>query len=267
MYLDIGQQAAFDRFQALFGGNDRLMYTVGVALGHSVPFFALNLLYSLLLVSAPSFPILEKVRRNPGKYPKRSLVLKCVLYVTLMHLLSPILPYVLYDRALRYHPRMFDDPVPSLEIILLQVVWAYICTDFWFYWMHRLLHTSLFYIPVHKQHHEFHITIGWAAEYAHPLELLLGNIFPVVFAPVVFRYHYFVFAVWVGIAMMGTTFGHSGFKVPVAMSSGFHDFHHTHNTGNYGSMPYWDRICGSDRDYRRFLEKGRSEKKRLSNER
>ena len=35
-----------------------------------------------------------------------------------------------------------------------------------------------------------------------------------------------------------------------------HDFHHSHNVGNFGGFfTFWDRVCGTDAAYRRFLEK------------
>jgi hypothetical protein len=42
-----------------------------------------------------------------------------------------------------------------------------------FYWTHRLFHSKYFYAKYHKQHHEYAGTIGFAAEYAHPLEQII----------------------------------------------------------------------------------------------
>lgn len=34
-----------------------------------------------------------------------------------------------------------------------------------------------------------------------------------------------------------------------------HDFHHSHNMGNYGGyFVFWDRLCGTDKPYRQYLE-------------
>lgn len=45
-----------------------------------------------------------------------------------------------------------------------------IATD---YWAHRALHYGPLYKKIHKLHHEFSAPFGLAAEYAHPLEILI----------------------------------------------------------------------------------------------
>lgn len=41
------------------------------------------------------------------------------------------------------------------------------------YWAHRALHQGALYQRIHKLHHEFSAPFGLAAEYAHPLEILI----------------------------------------------------------------------------------------------
>jgi len=33
-----------------------------------------------------------------------------------------------------------------------------------------------------------------------------------------------------------------------------HDWHHSHNRGNFGILSFWDWICGTDREYRDWLK-------------
>ena len=50
---------------------------------------------------------------------------------------------------------------------------------------HNLQHSRFLFARVHKAHHRFRAPIGFAAEYAHPVEFLVGNILPVFIGPVV----------------------------------------------------------------------------------
>ncbi|CUG67619.1 Hypothetical protein, putative [Bodo saltans] len=250
--VDIGQQALFDgAFQKLLaftGGDLRLVYVIFLTVAHSLPTILINgthYLIRLVLGDAA----LEPYRWQAGRQPPPALVRKCIMYVGAAHILSPLLPYSMFPRAYGYHPHLFSAPVPGILTLLLQYVVAFLFTDGIFYWTHRLLHTPMLYRWIHKQHHQFYVTIGLAAEYAHPIELLFGNVLPVFFASVVFRYHIAAFSSWVFIAMAGTTFHHSGFFFPLAPSDEFHDFHHSHVVCNFGSSPMWDWLCGTDKQW------------------
>ena len=62
--------------------------------------------------------------------------------------------------------------------------WHYIVAhwfnDVFFYWTHRLFHSSAVYPVFHKKHHTYTGSISIAAEYAHPVESIVSNIFPTV---------------------------------------------------------------------------------------
>lgn len=45
--------------------------------------------------------------------------------------------------------------------------------DAWHYFAHRGLHHKSIYKHIHKLHHEFSAPFGLAAEYAHPIEILV----------------------------------------------------------------------------------------------
>ena len=53
-----------------------------------------------------------------------------------------------------------------------EIVWQFllflIVEDTLFYWGHRMLHHPKLYW-IHKHHHEYHQTIGFASQYVHPL--------------------------------------------------------------------------------------------------
>lgn len=140
---------------------------------------------------------------------------------------------------------------------------SFIINDFLFYWAHRTLHHPLFYAKFHKQHHQFRATIGIAAEYAGPLESVLANGIPTIAGPILFGSHPFTFWLYLFLRIWETVESHSGYDFPWSIWSLFdwqggpeaHDFHHSHNVGNYGGVcfSFWDTLMGTDKSYREYL--------------
>ena len=88
---------------------------------------------------------------------------------------------------------------PSYGVLALQLVAAMVIEDACFYCSHRLLHTPALYARVHKIHHAYTHNVVLAAENAHPIEFLLGNLNPVVLPGVLLNMHLSTFALWVGL--------------------------------------------------------------------
>ena len=116
-----------------------------------------------------------------------------------------------------------------------------------FYAVHRLLHTPPFYW-IHKQHHEYNVTISLALVYANPLEHIVANLMTAglgltllsKFYPV----HIFTVIVWFIFRVIQSSDGHCGYDWPWALShclpfsagGDYHYFHHSNNSGNYGAI-------------------------------
>lgn len=81
---------------------------------------------------------------------------------------------------------------------------------------------------------------------------------------------------------METQDGHCGYDfswspyrlIPFSTSAAYHDFHHSHNVGNYSSFfSFWDTLFGCNNDYYAFEEKKKEildayeKEKQLFNER
>ena len=99
-----------------------------------------------------------------------------------------------------------------------------------------------------------------AAEWCHPIEDLFGNVLPTVIGPLLLRSHVMLFWLYVGSKLWQSLDAHSGFALPFPLSpwsairymdcAPAHDFHHSHNAGNYGGyFIFWDRVMGTDRAY------------------
>lgn len=144
-----------------------------------------------------------------------------------------------------------------------------IVEDFIFYWGHRILHTPWLYNKIHKIHHEYYNAISLCAEYAHPLEFSLCNVLPTSAGFLILgsNVHLATFAIWLSMRVFETIDGHCGYEfswspyrlLPLSGSSEYHNFHHSHNVGSFGSFfTYMDTIFQTNKDY--FTYKARKER-------
>ncbi|XP_013413905.1 methylsterol monooxygenase 1-like [Lingula anatina] len=154
------------------------------------------------------------------------------------------------------------EEMPAWYILMAQVLGCFVIEDTWHYWLHRALHHKSIYKHIHKIHHRYSAPMGMVAEYAHPAEtLILGMGF---FIPILlFCTHFVLLWVWVAFRLMETIDVHTGYDIPhlfhlIPFYGGAkaHDFHHMNFVGNYSStFTYWDKICGTDKQYKEYLAK------------
>jgi len=88
-------------------------------------------------------------------------------------------------------------------------------------------------------HHSYKGTIGFAAEYAHPLEDVLSGIIPTTIVCALGGAHFLVWFVWIGVRLEKAYETHSGYcfygtwlhYIGLTNSEGtaYHDYHHTQN--------------------------------------
>lgn len=87
---------------------------------------------------------------------------------------------------------------PSSMEIITQLIFCMIVEDFCFYWSHRTFHTKWLYKHIHKRHHEFVVPVCFASHYAHPIEVILGNVIPYSMGPILLstKMHFFTRICW-----------------------------------------------------------------------
>ena len=159
--------------------------------------------------------------------------------------------------------------------------------DALFYWSHRAMHESRWlYKHVHRQHHQFVHTVGLAVEYAHPAEDL-ANAVATMAGPLLLGAHMGVVWLYAALKLTQSIDAHSGYELPFPLSvwsvvdamdaapahgnphvrfflgcvaqmiseiSVRIGYHHSHSNGCYGGyFVFWDRLCGTDRAYKRWL--------------
>ena len=161
----------------------------------------------------------------------------------------------------------FDEKdLPDTKTLALSITFFMLVEDFCFHHLHKLLHTKKLYRMVHKVHHTHKVTISIAAEYAHPLEFVLSNMIPFATGPLILQNytHFYTLMVWFVVRMMESIDGHCGYEfswspyrlIPFSTSASYHDFHHSHNIGNYSSFfQLWDSVNSTNKVYFQHCER------------
>ena len=146
-------------------------------------------------------------------------------------------------------------------------VLSVIMHDFYFYWLHRLLHTKFMYRYVHYFHHKAKNTDSGVSFYFHFVETYLQFAY-MVFLVLIFPIHVHAVYFFVAWMILQNAYGHSGYylipkkisKHPIVakyMHFGPEHFHHhSSNKGFYGLYSrFWDSILNTaDKTYKDTLD-------------
>ena len=197
---------------------------------------------------------LARWRIQTGKTtrPPRAAVVKNLLVNQL--LITPAL-LVLLPVVLELRGWQVDTTLPGPVEVLVDLVGMGVFAAIWFYASHRFLHRPWWMKRVHRVHHEFRTTQAWAAEYAHPFEMVVANfgtlsIGVILLAPdLATLYLYTIVGTHTFVAH------HSGYAVPWFSWSVHHDWHHYKYTEAFGTYGILDRLLGTDKQFRE-LEDG-----------
>jgi sterol desaturase/sphingolipid hydroxylase (fatty acid hydroxylase superfamily) len=108
----------------------------------------------------------------------------------------------------------------------------------WFYFTHRLLHVPFLFRHVHYLHHRYSRTNAYCAQFAHPVEFVLGNLAGVILAPCIFTIHRTLFVTWVLLCLNQSILAHG---IPRT----YHSVHHIQYHMNYGVGVALDRVFGT----------------------
>ena len=153
--------------------------------------------------------------------------------------------YLIYDSI--------ETSFTSFWIIGLQVLFAFVVDDAWFYFFHRWLHENKFMLRhIHSIHHRATTPFPLEYLYAHPLEWMLGMIgVGIGFALIFIVMPINVYAIWIFglLRNLHEIHIHSDLELPFFSNVPFlsktkhHDDHHSKLAGNYASTFNWmDRI-------------------------
>ena len=245
------------------GLSDRAIFVLGNTCLVYFLFWPINiLLYYSYQVNVPAkklFLIQPGLQRDP------TLVKKNIQENLFSHIFAvPLLSYGIYDIFV-YFGLQIRSPLPSVFVIARDIAVAIFFADLLGYWLHRTMHHKSIYKHVHKKHHEYKVNIGIASIYAHPIEEFFTNIVA-VFGNMIMGSHVLVLWLWLAIRLMEAIFAHSGYhflaySLSFPFTGGdFHEYHHTHNVGNYGQFfIFWDWLHGTDVTYSHYIRSDKNE--------
>jgi len=155
---------------------------------------------------------------------------------------------------------------PGVMTFFSQLLFLMICEDFAFHIFHRLAHWRVIYPYFHKLHHTYINSVSIGAEHFHPVDYFFGILIPGTFGPNILgsHMHFATYLAWIVVRTGEGVDGHCGYEfpwspfrlIPFAASASYHDYHHTHNIGNYSSfLTIWDSIFGDNSTYLEYQKK------------
>lgn len=239
----------------LTGGlSERTSATIIGTLTHVALYYLMNVTFLAFDV----FRLFEqyKLHRTRAMMPRAGLLRDTMLSAIVDHFfVQPLFYWYLQPIGTNvFGSPSMTSPIPTFPRLCVCFLFAKVCNDLLFYWAHRLLHDPSLYKRVHKQHHSYVGTIGFAAEYAHWFEGLVANVLPTILPGVISGFHPVVMQSWILVRVEESYETHSGYAfigtwphrigLTNAEGAAFHDFHHSRNSGNF-SPAYMDYFFGT----------------------
>ena len=202
--------------------------------------------------------------KSVGDRPPWDLVKKSIQQQVVLHLTLRIAGlFGIYHFAEWMGMGFRTAQMPSFVVASLQIFGYVAVSAFLIYFFHYCFHINKTLYKIHKMHHEYRSTNGFATEYNHPLEFIPFVQLPTTLVPVATGAHCYVWFAFIAIRVFLTYSEHSGYAVPFlfpdsttlhgTLSQSLHhpvaqdncahlDAHHSRNVGNYSSSPLWDIV-------------------------
>lgn len=189
------------------------------------------------------FPNDNGITRESHKLTQTKLLSKLVINCLVTALFVPIIsqiPQIYYPGSLWYH-------------YLIKYAMFLLIVDIWFYYTHRLMHSSYLY-KWHSDHHAFIRPYALAGLYCSPLEMMFVNQLSVVIPFQLLGFSFNEVILFSLLVPLNVLKGHAGLHersdVPkwiphFLVESSEHDSHHATLTCNYGIFYLLDRLHGT----------------------
>ena len=248
------------------GYSDQILFTVASLQIIFIAFY----LHGWFFILADWYGFMDKYAIRSGKHRLPSLEMQwtAVREASIdLFLIKPVVLYFIYPFVGNIFI-IFDGVLPSMGEVFLQWLSMNLIFSTSLYFFHRAMHHKYLYQYIHKRHHTYHDTVGFTAQYAHPVEGMISA-FHVIFGIMIVRPHFLVYCIFLATTMTEIIDSHAGYDVPWSWlypwsdryfwGSGAraHDYHHSHNLGIYGGglTGLWDKLLGTDADFVKFESK------------
>ncbi|KAF9510473.1 hypothetical protein BS47DRAFT_1331664 [Hydnum rufescens UP504] len=229
-----------------------------VYFGRCVPWFIIDMM-----------PYFRRWKLQPNKIPTKKEQWECTRLVLLTHFTIEL------PQIWAFHPlaealgmQTWQVPFPSWQKMVPQIALFFVLEDAWHYVSHQALHYGPLYRNIHKLHHRYSAPFGLAAEFAHPLEILIlgtGTVGgPLLYCYLTHDLHILTVYIWIFLRLHQAVDAHSGYDFPWSLhnflpfwsGAEHHDFHHMAFTNNYSTSFRWlDFIFGTDDKYRAYKKR------------
>ncbi|WVQ62145.1 hypothetical protein V866_006641 [Kwoniella sp. B9012] len=246
-------------------GNPVLATGVMSFLLHEIVYFGRAIPW--LIIDA--IPYFHQWKIQPDKHITKEQIWKCTKVVLITHFTCELpLIYLFHPICCYFGMATYEVPFSSLGLMAAQIAFFFVFEDTFHYWAHRGLHYGPFYKNIHKLHHEFSAPIGLAAEYAHPLEVLIlaqGTISgPFIYCLFRKDLHILTVYIWITLRLWQAVDAHSGYDFPWSLrhiipfwaGADHHDYHHMAFTNCFStSFRWWDFSLGTDAKYHAYKKR------------
>jgi len=259
----------------LFIGDPVIATGLMSFLMHEIVYFG----RSIPWIIVDAIPYFRRWKLQPNKIPTKQEQWECTKLVLFSHFTIEL------PAIWTFHPlteffgmKTWQVPMPSWGAIAIQVAIFFVYEDMFHFFAHQFLHWGPMYKNIHKIHHKYSAPFGLAAEYAHPLEVLIlgaGTLTgPMLYTYITGDFHIFTMYIWITLRLFQAIDAHSGYDFPWSLQhilpfwagAEHHDFHHMAFVNNFATSFRWcDMLFGTDTKYHEHVKRVKAAKKSAKN--
>ncbi|XP_065342982.1 fatty acid hydroxylase domain-containing protein 2-like [Cloeon dipterum] len=237
-----------------YGQDEEKFYVFGLTLLTMTVFWGIGSIYIFMdLTNWPKFMRKYKIQPGTNEPLDKSKLIQGALQGVFNQIVVGLPVAMLAYKLMQWRGMPPTRELPTFQRVLFELPIFILIEEFGFYYSHRLLHHKSIYKYIHKKHHEWTAPVSVMAIYCHPVEHFFSNMFPILLGPFLLGSHMATGILWFILAIITTLNDHSGYHMPFAFSSEFHDFHHLKFNQCFGVLGLLDRLHGTDAVFRKNM--------------